>query len=142
MEKKKKSIAGFTLIEMMIVISIIAMVMGLVTSNVMNRYKESQITGTRIQIKQIINTLDDFRRVCGFYPTTEQGLDALVKAPAGRTCKNYDPEGFMKHVPQDAWGNDFVYTNENGHPKIMSYGASGKEGNDPKQILSSDDTSN
>jgi general secretion pathway protein G len=86
-----QSNAGFTLIEMMIVLAIIAMIMGFVGSKVIRRFDESKVSATTIQIKQLQVILDDFRRVCGFYPTTEQGLDALVKAPVGRICKNYDP---------------------------------------------------
>ena len=106
-----KETSGFTLIEMMIVMAIIALIAGFVGTKVMRRYDESRVSATQIQIKQLGVILDDFRRVCGFYPTTEQGLDALVKAPtAGRLCKNYDPEGFMKKIPQDAWSHEFSYT--------------------------------
>src|SRR4051812_37466697 len=90
-----KSEAGFTLIEMMIVLAIIALVMGFVGTKVIRRFDESRVSATKIQMKQLSVALDDFRRVCGFYPTQEQGLDALIKAPVGRICKNYDPEGFL-----------------------------------------------
>jgi len=133
--------AGFTLIEMMIVLAIIALVMGFVGTNVIRKYDESRVTSTKIQIKQLATILTDFRRVCGFYPTTEQGLDALVKAPGGRTCKNYDPEGFVKKLPQDAWNNDFMYESDGNKFKITSYGADGKPGGEGfnKDITSDDD---
>lgn len=131
---------GFTLIEMMIVLAIIALVMGFVGTKVIRRYDESRVSATKIQMKQIMVILDDFRRVCGFYPTTEQGLDALVKAPAGRECKNYDPEGFIKKVPDDAWGHSFIYTSDGSKFEIKSLGANGKEGGDgfDKDISSND----
>lgn len=122
---------GFTLIEMMIVVAIIGLIMGIVGTNVMKRFDESRVDSTKVQIKQLGVTLLDFRRVCGFYPTTEQGLEALIKAPAGRECKNYDPEGFLasKKVPADAWGNDFIYFSENGSKyTIKSLGADNAEG--------------
>jgi general secretion pathway protein G len=133
--------AGFTLIEMMIVLAIIALIMGFVGTSVIRRFDESRVSATKIQMKQLATILDDFRRVCGFYPTSEQGLDALVKAPAGRTCKNYDPEGFVKKVPQDAWNFDFFYESDGNKFKITSYGADNKPGGDGfnKDITSDDD---
>lgn len=146
LDKLKKSLetsskAGFTLIEMMIVLAIIALVMGFVGTNVIRKYDESRVQSTKIQMKQLATILQDFRRVCGFYPAGEQGLDALVKAPVGRTCKNYDPEGFVKKVPQDAWNNDFLYESDGNKFKITSYGADGKPGGEgfDKDITSDDD---
>src|SRR5687768_6273448 len=69
---------GFSLIEMLIVIALMALVGTFVLTNVMKRFDESKVSATKIQMKQIGTILDDFRRVCGFYPTTEQGLDALA----------------------------------------------------------------
>ena len=122
--------AGFTLIEMMIVIAIIGLLMGLVGVQVIKRLDESRVSATKIQIKQLMTVLDDFRRVCGFYPNTEQGLDALVHAPQGRECKGYDPEGFVKKLPKDAWSNDFLFTSDGNKYEIKSLGADGKEGGD------------
>jgi general secretion pathway protein G len=120
---------GFTLMELMIVIAIIAILGGFVTTNVMKKYDESKVSATRIQMKQLGVLLDDFKRVCGFYPSTEQGLDALAHAPTGgRQCKNYDPDGFVKRVPQDAWGRDFIYTSDGNKYVVKSLGADGKEG--------------
>ncbi len=119
---------GFTLIEMMIVIAIIGLIMGLVGMQVIKKLDESRVSTTKIQIKQLGTTLDDFRRVCGFYPTTDQGLDALVKAPGGRECKNYPAEGIIKKVPQDAWNNDYQYTSDGNKYVLKSLGADGVEG--------------
>lgn len=138
---KRTAQAGFTLIEMMIVLAIIALVMGFVGTKVIKRYDESRVTATKIQIRNLMVILDDFKRVCGFYPTQEQGLEALVKAPQGRPCKNYDPEGFIKKIPKDAWNNEFMYINEGGNkPIIKSYGANGQEGGEgiDKDITSED----
>lgn len=127
---------GFTLIEMMIVVAIIALVAGFVGTNVIKKFEESKVSATKIQIKQLGLILDDFRRICGFYPSTEQGLDALVKAPtSGRLCKNYDPDGFVKKVPQDAFNNDFLYVSDGNKYTITSLGPEGKE-DSPKKISS------
>jgi len=136
-----KNNRGFTIIEMMIVLAIIAMVMGFVTTNIIKRFDESRVSATKIQIKQLGVILDDYRRVCGQYPSTEQGLHALVQAPtAGRLCKHYDPEGFIKKIPQDAWNNDFVFTSDGNKYEIKSLGANGQEGGEGinKDISSND----
>lgn len=122
--------AGMTLIEMLIVITLIGIVMGLVGLNVTKRLDEGKVSTTKIQIKQLGVALDDFRRVCGFYPTTEQGLDALIRQPSGRECKGYDPEGFLKakKVPNDAWNNPFIYLSDGNKLSIKSLGQDKAEG--------------
>jgi general secretion pathway protein G len=132
--------AGFTLMEMLIVIALIGMMATFVGINVMKRYDESKVATTKIQIKQIGVVLEDFKRVCNFYPTTEQGLDALVKKPEGRECKNYDPDGFLKKVPEDAWGHEFSYVSDGNKYIIKSLGADGQEGGEGfNKDISSDD---
>ncbi len=134
--------SGFTLIEMMIVVAIIGMLMGLVGLNVMKKFDEARVESTKNQIRQLGLLLDDFKRVCGNYPTSDQSLDALVHAPAGLTCKNYDPDGFIKggKLPKDAWDKDFTYTADGQKYEIKSLGSDGKEGGDgsAKDISSND----
>jgi len=134
--------AGFTLTEMLIVIALIGIIMTLVSGNIIGKFNSAKVDSTKIQMKQLGVILDDFNRVCGFYPTTDQGLDALIKAPSGRECKNYDPDGFIKggKVPKDGWGNDFMYESDGGKYKLISLGGDNKpggEGND--KDLSSDE---
>ena len=80
--------------------------------------------------------LKEFRRKCGFYPTTEQGLEALVTKPSGgRECRDYPPNGFIEdsQVPKDPWNNDFIYESDGKTFNIISYGPDGEaggEGND------------
>lgn len=132
--------SGMTLMEIMIVIAIIGLIMGIVGTNVMKRFDEAKVESTKVQMKQLSVILQDFKRVCGFYPTQEQGLEALVKAPAGRECKNYDPEGFVKKVPKDAWSNDFLYFSDGSKFTIKSLGGDAKEGGTGTDAdISSDD---
>ncbi|NBU20354.1 type II secretion system protein GspG [bacterium] len=125
-----KQNSGFTLIEILIVLAIGALIMSFVGGNVIRRYDQARVDGTKIQIRQLGVILDDFRRVCGRYPTTEEGLDALIKAPTNLNCKNYDPEGFIKdkRVPDDAWNRAFIYISDGNTYEIKSLGADGKEG--------------
>lgn len=141
--RAKADESGMTLIEMLIVITLIGIVMGLVGLNVTKRLDEGKQNTTIIQIKQLGNALDDFRRVCGFYPMSDQGLDALVSAPAGRECKGYDPDGFLKtkKVPKDAWNNEFIYTSDGNKYVIRSLGNDRAEGGEGiAKDLSSEDT--
>ncbi len=139
--KTLRSSKGFTLIELLIVIAIIGLIGTLVATNVMSRFEEAKVKSAKIQIQQLGVVLDDFRRVCNFYPTTEQGLEALIKAPIGRECKNYDPEGFLKggKVPKDPWGNDYMYESEGNKYVIKSWGPNGQGTQDQKGMISSTD---
>ena len=124
--------AGFTLTEMLIVVALIGLVATFVGGNLIGKFNTAKVDSTKIQMKNLGVILDDFNRVCGFYPTTDQGLDALIKPPSGRECKNYDPSGFIKggKIPKDAWGNDFIYESDGGKYKLVSLGADNKPGGD------------
>lgn len=133
---------GFTLTEMLIVIALIALIGTFVTQNVISKYSRSKVDATKIQMRQMKVILNDFRRDCGFYPTTEQGLDSLLQKPAGRECKNYDPEGYIdgKSVPKDGFSNDFEYTSEGNKFTLKSLGNDGQAGGEGiDQDISSDD---
>ena len=136
--------AGFSLIEMLIVIALMALAGTFVATNLFRRFDEAKVNATKIQIRQLGVILDDFRRVCGFYPTTDQGLAALVAKPGGRDCKNYDPEGFIKDkkIPKDAWDHDFFYESDGSKYIMKSLGSNGQEGGDGfDKDISSDDPS-
>jgi general secretion pathway protein G len=117
--------------EMLIVIALIGMLAALVGSNIIKRFDESKVNTTKLQMRQLSLALDDFRRLCGFYPSTDQGLDSLIHAPEGRPCKNWT-DGFVQggKLPKDAWSNDFVYTSDGEKFVITSLGSDGKEGGD------------
>ena len=134
---------AFTLTEMLIVIALIALVGSFVASNIIGKYNRAKVDATRIQMKNIGVILDQFRLDCGFYPLSEQGLDALTQKPAGgRECKNYDPEGYIKggKVPKDGFNNDFLYSSDGNKYEITSLGNDGKEGGEglDKDIKSSE----
>jgi len=143
MEHKNKIIKnheGFSLIEMLIVIALMALVGTFVAQNVIGKYEAAKVDAAKIQLRELGRVLDDFRRVCGFYPTQEQGLDALIKPPVGRECKNWDPFIKDSKVPQDPWGNDFEYTSDGNKYVIKSFGADGKPGGEKyDKDISTDD---
>lgn len=133
---------GFTLIELMIVVAIIGLIGTIAGLQLIKRLDEAKVATTKTQIRSLSVALDDFRRVCGFYPTNEQGLEALMHKPTGRDCKNYDPDGFIKakKLPQDAWDTDFSYSSDGNKFVIKSFGADKVEGGEGiNKDISSDD---
>ncbi len=128
----RKDELGFTLIELLVVIAVIALIGGIVASNVVGNFNRAKVETTKIQMKQIGVILNSFKLDCGFFPTTEQGLDALIHKPSGRECKKYDPEGYIgdKKIPKDGFDNDFIYISEGNKYTLKSLGNDGKEGGD------------
>ena len=125
--------AGFTLIEIMVVIVILGLLAALVVPKLVGRTEEAKRTQTRVQIKNIQQAMELFKLDNGFFPSTDQGLEALVRMPeAGRIAKNYRKGGYLERVPKDPWGNPFVYVSpgQNADYDISSYGADGVPGGD------------
>ena len=121
--------SGFTLIEIMVVVVILGLLSALVVPNISSNVSEAQRTATRTQISQIEQALEKYHMDNGFYPSTAQGLDALVTAPTTSPVpRRYAEGGYMKKVPDDSWGNPYVYRNNNGRITITSYGPDGEEG--------------
>ena len=120
---------GFTLIEILVVITIIGLLMSLVGPRVLTYLSESKVKAATIQVQSFASSLDLFYLDLGHYPTTAEGLAALVQPPAGEPGWNgpYLAKGF---VPNDPWGHPFSYRSpsEHGPYEIVSLGSSGKEG--------------
>jgi len=128
---------GFTLIEIMVVIVILALLAALVGPKLIGRTDDAKIGTTKTQIKQLETAIKLYKLDNGAYPTTEQGLNALVEKPTvGVIPKNYKDGGYLesKQVPKDGWGNDFIYVSpgEHGDYDLYSYGADGVKGGEGK----------
>lgn len=127
---------GFSLIEILIALTLLAVAGTFVVGRFMDTLHEGQVKSTKIQMNGLDARLKEFRRKCGFYPTTEQGLEALMTKPTGgRECKDYPTNGFIdgESVPKDPWDGDFIYESDGKTFNIYSYGpdgASGGEGTD------------
>ena len=126
---RRRSEGGFTLIEILVVITIIALIMSLVGPRVLNYLGESKVKAAKIQIQSFGSALDLFNLDTGRYPTSSEGLTALVQSPGTIPAWNgpYLKGGV---VPNDPWGKPYVYRSpgEHGPYDIMSYGSDGKEG--------------
>jgi len=121
---------AFTLIEIMIVVIILALIASLVVPNIIGQGERAKEKLVCVQMKSLKNALDSFKVEEGRYPTTMEGLKALIQNPSPTKYKNYPKDGFLgsKKLPKDPWGNDYIYVNNNGEIDIISLGSDGKEG--------------
>lgn len=121
---------GMSLVEILIALTLLAVAGTFVTLNVLESLDEGNIKSTKIQIGGFKNILKDYRRKCGTYPTTEQGLEALSEKPtSGKECKRYPESGFIDgNIPRDPWDGDYDYESDGKKYTIISYGADGVEG--------------
>ena len=121
--------AGFTLVEMLVVITIIGLIMGLVGPRVLGYLSESKVKTAKIQIESLSAALDLFYLDNGRYPAGNEGLAALVQRPASATAWN-GPYIKTGAVPADPWGHPYVYKVPGDHAayEIASYGSAGQEG--------------
>ncbi len=119
---------GFTLIELLVVVIIIGLLASLVAPKFFGKLGASRQKTAKAQIELLGNALDEFRLDNGRYPTTDEGLDALRKKPAG--LNNWAGPYLPKPVPKDPWGHDYVYRcpGEHGDYDLFSYGRDGQEG--------------
>jgi general secretion pathway protein G len=134
---KRHNNAGFTLIELMVVMVILAILAGLIVPRIMGRPEEARRTKAAIQIQSLETALKLYNLDNGDYPTTEQGLQALVEAPSvGKLPTKWRQGGYLEkgRVPKDPWGNDFIYLQPGiqGDYDIISYGADGQQGGEGK----------
>lgn len=124
----KKS-AGFTLIELMVVLVIIAVLTGLVAQNFIGRDHEARVGVVRADFTSIENALATYRLDNQNYPSTEQGIEALMSQPGGSPVPRNWRGPYLRRAPLDPWGNPYVYVNHGGNQiEIISYGADGQPG--------------
>lgn len=127
-----RSCRGFTLIEIMVVVVILGILAALIVPRLLSRPDEAKVTKARVDMKGIEEALGLFKLDNGFYPSTEQGLEALVKKPeTGRIPTKFSVDGYLKKVPVDPWDNPYVYLSPGIHSRdfdMISYGADGEPG--------------
>ncbi len=124
---------GLTLIELMVVIIILGILATVIVPRFMDQPEKARVAKARVEIESLASAVKMFKLDNGFYPSTEQGLKALVEKPTvGRIPAHWREGGYLdkKKVPKDPWGNDYVYLSPspNGDFEIISYGADGREG--------------
>lgn len=134
MRKYLADVRGMTLIEIMVVITILGLIATVVTVNVLDRLDEAKVSTAKTQMRGFEEALDAYRRDSGSYPGTEQGLTALVERPSvGKLPKKYPPKGYLKggRIPKDPFDCDYQYYSPGlqGHEyEIYSLGRDCQEG--------------
>lgn len=130
MDKRKRA-AGFTLIEIMVVVVILGILAALIVPNIMDRPDMARVTRTKQDIRALQTALNLYRLDNYRYPTTDQGLEALVEAPAIEPLPPaYRKGGYLERMPKDAWGRPYLYLSPglHGEVDITSLGADGQPG--------------
>ncbi len=119
---------GFTLLELLVVMVIIGLLVGYVGPKYFAQIGKSQVKATKDQIDSFGKSLDQYRLDTGHYPTTEQGLNALISKPESEP--KWDGPYLTKAVPLDPWDHPYVYKNpgEHGDYDLLSYGKDGQQG--------------
>jgi len=129
--------SGFTLLEIIVVVFILSLLVAIVAPKIMGKTDDAKIAEAKVQIRNFETALKMFKLDNGFYPTTEQGLDALITKPVtGQIPNTYKDGGYLEQrkIPLDPWGNPYVYLcpGTHGDFDIISFGADGKEGGEGK----------
>jgi general secretion pathway protein G len=122
---------GFTLIEIMVVVVILSVLGALVVPQIIDKVDQAKVKRAQSDIRAIETALDLYRLDNFKYPTTEQGLQALVKQPADPTLTNYNPNGYLKSLPKDPWGVVYNYASPGADGReydIITFGRDGKPG--------------
>lgn len=137
MNRRLKSSSGFTLIEIMVVIVILALLAALVGPKIIGRSDDAKVADAKVQIRNIETALKLYKLDSGSFPATDQGLAALVTKPTtGLIPKNYKAEGYLesKTLPKDPWGGDYIYLSpgEHGDYDLCSWGSDGAKGGEGK----------
>ncbi len=130
-KKRLRVQRGITLIELLVVLTILALISALVVVNVLPERDRAASRKAKIDLGTIENALDQYRLDMFNYPTTDQGLSALVEPPADDPrIDQYRPGGYLRSVPLDPWGKPYQFRQpgQNGPIDIFSYGADGVEG--------------
>ena len=127
----RRRIRAFTLIEVMVVIAILAVLAALIVPKVMSRPDEARVVAARQDIASLLQSLKLYRLDNLRYPTTEQGLAALVTRPSlAPVPPNWKPGGYLERLPRDPWGNPYQYLSPglHGEVDVFSFGADGTAG--------------
>lgn len=133
MSQRRQSQQGFTLIEIMVVILILGLLATIVVQSLRGATDKAKRTKASADIAELRTALDRYYLDNGSYPTGDQGLQSLVAPPSsGKIPANYEEGGYIQRLPQDPWGNQYVYQSDGNTFTLKSLGADGVEGGEGK----------
>ncbi len=126
---RSRSPNGFTLIEILVVVVILGILGAIVVPNLMSRPDSARVQAAQADIRTLASALDVYRLDNFQYPSSEQGLEALVRKPHGfPEPQSWNPDGYVKKLPSDPWGSKYVYDRAESNFTLFSLGADGQEG--------------
>lgn len=134
--------SGFTLLEVMVVVVILGILATFVVQNLAGAPEKARITKAKSDIRTIESALERYKLDNAYYPSTEQGLEALVEKPSGEPePDNYQSGGYLKELPEDPWGNPYRYLgprdSSGQQPRVFTLGRDNREGGEgPDQDIS------
>lgn len=120
---------GFSLIEIMVVVVILGILASVVVPRIISRPDEARVVKAKQDVLAIQSALDLYKLDNGFYPSTDQGIQALVEKPTSNPIPN-NWKTYLKSVPKDPWGREYLYLNpgQHGDVDVFTYGAAGQPG--------------
>ena len=123
--KKLRSAQGFTLLEIIVVVAIIAILAAYIAPKVTGRVDDARISKAKSDIRVLESSLELYKLDNFVYPSGDQGLDALINRPSGDNARNWREGGYIKKLTKDPWGNDYryLYPGSNGEFDVYSLGA-------------------
>lgn len=126
-----KNNKGFSLVEIMIVVAIIGIIMATMGSKLFGGLDKAKVKNTKVMMQRVADALEMYNTDCNSYPSTDQGLAALIDAPQGEpSCDEWGPVKYLKKLPKDSWNNDFIYESDGVEFNIISLGKDKREGGD------------
>ncbi|MFP4208239.1 MAG: type II secretion system major pseudopilin GspG [Wenzhouxiangella sp.] len=131
--RRPAPVGGFSLIEILVVVVIIGILAAVVVPRVMDEPDRARVTKARQDIQALVTALNMYRLDNFVYPSTEQGLEALVRQPSGQPeAPNWRPGGYLDRVPRDPWGREYHYLYPGVHAEfdVWTFGANGMSGGD------------
>jgi general secretion pathway protein G len=132
-QRRRSNQDGFTLIEIMVVILILGLLATIVVQSLRGATDKAKRVKAQADIAEIKTGLDRYYLDVGSYPTSDQGLQALVTPPqTGNVPANYEAGGYLQSIPKDPWGNPYFYQSDGNSYVLKSFGADGAEGGEGK----------
>lgn len=124
-----RQIRGFTLVEVMVVVVILGILAAIIVPKIMSRPEQARMVKAKQDIMVIQSALDLYKLDNGFYPSTDQGLQALITKPSNEPLPmNWKQDGYLQDLPTDPWNHPYQYLNDDEKLRIFSFGPKGKEG--------------